>query len=409
VRVLMLTDVYPPVIGGTELYVQRLSRELAGRGHDVSVVTLEPLGTARREVDHGVAVFRMRGLVQAWGGLHSDPKRPFAPPLPDPRLVWSLASLLREVSWDVVHAHNWLMHSYLPLRAWSRAPLVVTLHDYSLICAKKILMRDGAPCSGPGVAKCLECATEFFGAARGVPTVLGNWAMQLPTRLGVDLFLPVSQAVARGNRLAARKLPFRVIPNFLADHETIDDADPRLAQLPGDGFLLFVGGLDRSKGVDVLLRAYGGLSGAPPLVIIGASRPDDLPRLPPNVILLRDWPHPLVLRAWQMSVIGLVPSVWPEPFPTVTLEAMAAGRPVIASRVGGLPDQVVDGETGVLVPPGDPDALRRAIERLLADVALRERLGRAARRAVESFRARAVVPQIERTYAELVKATCQAA
>ena len=67
-------------------------------------------------------------------------------------------------------------------------------------------------------------------------------------------------------------------------------------------------------------------------------------------------------------------------------EAMAHGRPVVASAVGGLADAIEDGSTGILVPPRDPAALRSAIERLLADRALRERLGEAARaRAREAF------------------------
>lgn len=76
------------------------------------------------------------------------------------------------------------------------------------------------------------------------------------------------------------------------------------------------------------------------------------------------------------------------------LEAMAAGKPVVASSVGGLLDLVVDGETGVLVPPRDPAALRSALQRLLGDRDLRLRLGAAARERARSFSWRHVVPQL---------------
>jgi glycosyltransferase involved in cell wall biosynthesis len=81
---------------------------------------------------------------------------------------------------------------------------------------------------------------------------------------------------------------------------------------------------------------------------------------------------------------------------------MAAGRPVIASRVGGLPELVVHGETGFLVPPGDHLALADALRCLLAEPELRARLGRAAERKAAEFRASEVVPRIERAYRELI-------
>ena len=78
------------------------------------------------------------------------------------------------------------------------------------------------------------------------------------------------------------------------------------------------------------------------------------------------------------SDIVAVPSVWDEPHAVVLCEAMAAGRPVVASRAGGIPETVVDGETGFLVPSGDERRLRDAILALATDTDLRERMGRAA-------------------------------
>ena len=109
-----------------------------------------------------------------------------------------------------------------------------------------------------------------------------------------------------------------------------------------------------------------------------------------------------MIAAWRRSLIGLVPSVCPETFGLVALEAMAAGRAVIASHIGGLPDVVVDGETGMLVPPGDPLALQNAIQRLLSDRGLSCRLGQAAQRRTAEFSAEAVVPRLECLYRELV-------
>jgi glycosyltransferase involved in cell wall biosynthesis len=222
-------------------------------------------------------------------------------------------------------------------------------------------------------------------------------------RRAVDIFLPESQAVAVGNGLVGGDAPYEVIPVFVADDIGVPrgDAAPYLAQLPADDFLLFVGAFGSYKGVDVLLRAYAGLQDAPPLVIIGyetTEYPVATTDLPPNVTVLKNWPHHAVMAAWRRCLLGLVPSIWAEPFGLVALEAMASGRPVIASRIGGLTDIVVDGETGLLVPPGDTDALRGAMARLLADPALRQRFGNAGRQRVARFQAATVIPQIERVY-----------
>jgi glycosyltransferase involved in cell wall biosynthesis len=85
----------------------------------------------------------------------------------------------------------------------------------------------------------------------------------------------------------------------------------------------------------------------------------------------------------------------------VTMEAMAMGRPVVASRIGGLPDIVVDGETGFLITPGDYRALREAVQRLLSDQALRERMGAVAKQRVVQFQAKTVVPRFEEIYREV--------
>jgi glycosyltransferase involved in cell wall biosynthesis len=223
-------------------------------------------------------------------------------------------------------------------------------------------------------------------------------------RAVVDMYLPVSQAVAVKNGLVDDHLPFQVIPNFvpndIGDH--IADSDPHLAQLPKDDYLLFVGDLLRDKGIGVLLQAYADLANPPPLVLIGRRCADTPTEFPRNVIFLNSWPHEAVMAAWQRCRIALVPSLVPEAFGIVAIEAMSIGRPVIASRTGGLPDIVVDGETGLLVPPGDPNALRQAIERLIADRDLRECMGRAGRRRVAEFQASTVVPRIEQVYQALI-------
>lgn len=405
-RIMMLTDLYAPVIGGLEIHVRNLAAGLVARGHTVAVVTQAHPDAPSFEIEaSGVRVHRIGGTLQRIGALFSDGGRRFAPPFPDPEAMVALRRIIAAERPAIVHAHNWLVHSFLPLKRLSGAKLVVSLHDYSLACARKDLTYRGAPCSGPRLGKCFSCGCAHYGAAKGMITVGANFLTSAAERALVERFLPVSTAVARGNDLAGGRWPSEVIPNFIPDAVADErgDLSRYTDQLPAGPFILFVGALIPAKGIATLLDAYASLADAPPLVLIGATWPGSPTTFPPNVITLRDWPHDAVMAAWRRSSFGVVPSVWGEPCPTVALEAMAAGKAVVASRIGGLPDIIADGQTGTLVPPGDVAAWRAALADLIADPARAARFGAAGReRSRERFVASAVIPRIEGVYRQLV-------
>ena len=405
-RILMLAQFYPPTIGGEERHVRNLSLALAARGHSVSVVTLWHNGEAEREMDQGVRIYRIRGTMQRVSALFSEKGRRFAPPFPDVEAMRALHRIIKQERPDIVHAHNWIVHSFTPLKSWSGAKLVVTLHDYSLLCAQKRLTYHNEVCDGPAFAKCLRCATDFYGLAKGPLATLANWTWGKVERQAVDMFLPVSQAVAQGTRMAAYRVPYRVIPNFVPDNVSLlrNDDHELLTQLPQGDFLLFVGDVRRDKGVEVLLKAYARTGTQVPLVLIGRIDSDISPHFLPGVVaFLQGWPHEAVMGAWSRCTVALAPSIWPDPCPTVAMEAMSMGRPVIASRIGGLSDIVADGESGILVPPGDVKALSTAIEQMLADPARRNRMGIAAKQRVIEFQVQTVIPRIEQVYRELLR------
>lgn len=402
----MLTQFYPPILGGIERHVQSLSAELAARGHQVAVATLWHPGQPEIEMDGKVTVYRLRGTMQRFGNLFST-GRFHSPPFPDPEVIQSLRRVVEKERPAIVHAHNWMVHSFLPIKNWSGAKLVMTLHDSEMTCVQMRMMHmDQSLCDGPEFFKCLTCSAHHYGPLKGAVTLLGNSLMSGPERKRVDMFLPVSNAVARTNRLETDHLPNRkvqVIPNFVPDDvaDVAQAGDPRLGVLPDEPFLLQVGDLTPDKGIYVLLEAYQGLQSAPPLVLIGRRMPESPHDLPANVTIIESLPHPLVMQAWQRSLFGIVPSLCLDASPTVTLEAMACGRPVIGSRIGGIVDQIVDHETGYLVPAGDVHALQEAMECLLEDPELRDQMGTAAQARVVEFQASTVVSRIERVYRSL--------
>lgn len=219
----------------------------------------------------------------------------------------------------------------------------------------------------------------FAAAATGRPYVLQAWGTDVElARRAPALFRPVvrraklvicpSLAVADAvGRLGARDI--RVIPSGieLPDH-VAEPAEPP--------HVLFVGRLSPEKGVDELVAATDGLA----RVVVGDGPLRD--RVPDAVGFVA----PRSLSPYYDRAAVVVCPSRREGYGVVAREAMAHGRPVVASAVGGLLDAVEHDVTGLLVPPGDAGALRAAIKRLLADPALRSRLGTAAReRARERF------------------------
>ncbi len=402
-RILMLAQSFSPVVGGEERIVEDLAAELARRGHEVGVATLrQPLGEPPPRED-GVELHLLESSMHRVPGVRVDEERRHAPPGPDPLTVRDLRRVIREWRPDVVHAHNWLAHSYLPLERRGGAAFVLSLHDYSLVCATKRFFYRGEACSGPAARKCLAHAIEHYGAAKGTMTAAGTRLGDSRLRRRVDMFLPVSEAVRDLSGIGP-ELPHRVVPNFIGELPPPPPAaDPRLAALPDRPFLLYFGDVTEDKGVRLLVEAYAGLEGAPPLVLAGRRMIDDLPAVP-GVHAVGPLPHPLAIEALRRSLLAVVPSLLPESFGIVALEAAAAGRAVVASDTGGLRDLVVDGETGLLVAPGDREGLATALARLLDDAGLRRRMGEAASRRAVEYGPERVVPLFEEAYRAALEA-----
>ena len=406
-RVLQVSDGYPPAVGGLERTVRALAHELADRGHQVQVATLGT-GTATVTQEGPVTVRRMVGWTRHLERFSEDLHHRFHPTALDPQLLRRLQEVVDEFRPDVVHAHGWILHSCLSLRLPPGTALVVTLHDYSLNCAKKTMVRGeqlDTCCSGPSLRRCLPCAGQFYGPVKGTALTLG--LAEARRRLDrVDMFLPVSLAVAGASLQGVGSDRVTVIPPFVADdlRPRRDVARPDF--LPAGEFLIFVGALGAHKGVDILARAHQQMTNALPLVVVGPAQVD-MPGLRGSperpVVLVSGLPHKQIMAAFAAATIAVVPSRWAEPFGLVAVEALAAGLPVVASRVGALGEIVLDGDCGLLVEPGDVHGLTSALDRLTGDPELRARLGRRGSDHARSFAASEIVPRVIDVYRDVVQ------
>lgn len=394
-RILMLAQNYAPIIGGEERLVEDLSVELVTRGHRVAVATIGMHGRQSAEIRDEVRLHRLRSSLYRARRLYKGGDRPQAPPVPDPLTVLDLGRVVRRERPDVVHAHNWLVHSYLPLRPYDRSALVVSLHDYGLICATKRLLHHRARCSGPGLGKCISCATDHYRGGNGALVALGTLSRAPVLRRKVDLFLPVSEAVRDSCGLGDEQRSI-VVPNFVRARSPGVREDVRLDLLPSEPFILFLGDGTFDKGASRLIAAYQALEAPPPLVMIGRCEVD----IPGDrrIIALGAWPHDLAQEALRRALFVVVPTIMPEAFGLVALESAAAAKAVVASAVGALGDLVIHEETGLLVEPDDVSALQYAMGRLVADASLRECLSRGARLRAMRYSADLVVPAFENAY-----------
>jgi glycosyltransferase involved in cell wall biosynthesis len=327
--------------------------------------------------------------------------------------------LIAEAPIDAIHASGWIGYaSAAAVATDTRVPLVLSVRDYGSACATRNLLREGSTlCDGPALATCLGCAGRHYGAVRALAAVGGVRSGRPLLRRTVKAIHSVSSFVAstierdllRGDRRwrpALATIP-DVVPLASGPAPELTAADEALLEtLPRDPFLLFVGALQRPKGLLVLLEAWQRLAarpgGAPPLVCIGTRWPETPASFPDGVTVLSDVPHRVVMAAWERALLGIAPSIWPDPLPGVVREAMTRGRPVVATAVGGNTDMIRDAETGLLVPPGDPAALAAGIARLLDDPALAERLGAAGAASVQALTASAVAERFEALYGRAI-------
>ncbi len=398
-RALILTNEFPPEIyGGAGVHVDELTRHL----RPLIELDVRTFGSAE-QADEG---WRVRGYPIEHDLDGADERvRPMLA-----ALSRDLGMVADPVDADVVHVHTWYTHlAGLLARLAYGIPLVLTVHSLEPLRPwKREQLAGGYEVSSWVERTAIESADAVIAVSRGTRDDVLRLFDVAPERVHV---------IHNG-----------IDPDFYAP-DSGTDALARHGVDPTVPYVLFVGRITRQKGIVHLVRAIQHLD--PGIgVVLCAGQPDTpgiaaemeagvqaAQALRPNVVWIGEMiSRTDVRQLYSHAAVFCCPSVY-EPFGIINLEAAACETPVVASAVGGIPEVVVDGETGLLVPvelspddpmsPVDPDRFERnlagAINTLMADTVTREVMGRAARRrAVEHFSWDAIARQTADLYRTLI-------
>jgi glycosyltransferase involved in cell wall biosynthesis len=333
------------------------------------------------------------------------------------RILWSreaarnVRKLVDDAAPDIAHVHN-VYHQLSPsvLRALNDAgvPVVMSLHDYKLVCPAYTLYANDAICErcagGRFYNALLQGCVKNSRAKSALCTVEAYAHRALGAyRVNVKLY------VAPSRFLAAKVVELGLDPRRI-DHvpNSVETAGVPVAETDG-GYVLFAGRLERVKGVRTLLEAFRGLAHRGTALRI-AGDGEDRAWLEAycsrhgldSVRFLGHLPHDRVAEEIDGAAFVVVPSEWYENAPLSVLEAAARGKAVVVSGLGGLPELVIPGETGVVFEAGNASELRAAMDQLLADPAFTREMGRKAR----AFMEETFSPQ--RHYEQLMSAYARA-
>ena len=405
-RIALLTNEYPPhVYGGAGVHVEYLSEALAGLQSRRNQVDVFSFGDQHASQDNlNVTGLTPNFVLPSQNAKHAKLMDTLAHDL-------LMAGTVRDA--DIVHCHTWYTHLAGCLaKQLLRVPLVLTTHSLEPHRPWKVEQLGNAYHASTWLER------TAYQNADGVVAVSESMKRDVQELYGVDT-----------NRV-------RVIPNGISTSEFRRKPNPDLLRQhgidPEKPIVLFVGRITRQKGILHLLNAIPHLpagtqvvlcAGSPDTPEIGAEMKAKVEKLKARPDLSIHWletmqPREDLIGFYSHATVFVCPSVY-EPFGIINLEAMACGVPVVASAVGGIPEVVVPGETGLLVDvnavgsenfePKDPEAFSRrladGISTLLKNPEQARTFGAAGRRRVEErFSWESVAAQTLTFYEELITA-----
>jgi glycosyltransferase involved in cell wall biosynthesis len=417
-RVLVATDSFPPLCGGSGWSSGELVRGLIALGHDVRVLKVAAGPTRGIVEDHYQSVPVTTFNVQA-------PRVPFVRNLIKNERLWSrlaryLDDDLRRRPVDIVHAQH-VMTAVPSIRAGraQRIPVVVTVRDYWPVCYWSDLIYDPRQpqlcprCSASMMTRCLQprAGAASIAAWPLIPYMRANLRTKRTTLAQADGIIAVSSAIARDLTARAPEIPpaiLHTIPNPV-DMTALDAAHAASAVMLPEPYVLYAGKIATNKGTQFLVQALVDAGIRWPLVVAGEG-PDrgileSSARRAGIDLRVTGWRTREEVWAWMRHAAMLAfPSYGPESLSRVLIEAAALGTPIAAMNTGGTTDILQHDRTALVAE--DVAAFTAALARLAGDQSLRDRLGAAARDDVRArFAAPLVVGRVAALYDSLLART----
>ena len=335
----------------------------------------------------------------------------------DPLVSGPVKDLLKRLRPDLVHFHNiqFLGLSLIPLVMGLGIPSCLSIYDYWYFCPLTSLMKaTGEICRDQQGLGCGNCVPHRFKTIQRLLLPFRRLVFERYLRQ-VPAFLVLSYSSKRiledfgyGDRLTE-------VVHLVMEMEGYDTAgDPGEAPV-----LVYVGWLQKRKGFHVLLEAMPSILGKHPdakLYALGGESQwrDEYPLkmrqmvadkgLGESVVFLGKVEHATVLDMLRKARIVLVPEQWENMSPVIVAESMLMGRPVVGSRIGGIPEFIIEGETGFLVEMDDAAGFAQRVNTLLGNYHLCRQMGaKAKEKARKLFDEREILSKVERFYQDLVK------
>jgi glycosyltransferase involved in cell wall biosynthesis len=303
-----------------------------------------------------------------------------------PEAVRNISRLIEETKPNLVHCHN-IYHQLTPsiIGAAKKlgVPVVLTLHDYKPVCPTYNRLRNGKPCSD-----CLDGDFSHVLRNRCAEGSLGKSAL-LYAEAAVQRFMGSYEnvdAFIAPSRFMQESIAHRVPDERIKQLYNGIDTNEVSGSGADDGYVLFLGRLIQEKGVETLLKAHANSSAGWRLVVAGTGPLSDVLKAQYNPSILVGYLAGDALKEMiDRASVVVVPSEWYENCPMSVLEAMAYGKPVVGSRMGGTTELVEDGKTGLLFEAGNAGELTSVLDRLMASAELRRQMGNAGRQRVETL------------------------